>query len=62
MMQRDVAPKHELAIVRLEQIANAIQMFEVNRANSLRLRFGLALPFPELERFIFADMKKLSGE
>ena len=62
MMQCDVAPKHQLAIVWLQQIANAIEMFEVNRADAFRLGFGLALPFAELERFILADVKELARE
>jgi hypothetical protein len=62
MVERNVSPKHQPAIVGLEQIANAIQMLEVNCADSFRLRCFSALPFAELECFIFADVKELAGE
>src|SRR6266516_867110 len=35
-------------------------MFEINRANSFRLRCDLALSFAELESFIFTNVKKLT--
>ena len=37
-------------------------MFEVNRANSFRLRLRFALAFAQFERFILTDVKELSGK
>ena len=62
MVQRDVAPEHQLSVVRFQQIANAIQMLKINRTHALRLRLCAALTFPQLERFVGANVKELSGK
>src|SRR5205085_6450892 len=62
MMQRDVAPEHQLPVVRLKLFANTIEMFKVNRTDTLRLSFRAALPFTKLKCLVLADVEKLSGE
>ena len=62
MMKRNVSPEHQPAIVRLQQIANAIEMFKVNRTDSFSLRFDFALSFAKFEGLVFTDVKKLAGK
>ena len=62
MVQRDVAPEHQAAVVRLQHFTHAIEMFEVDRAHAARFRGLAALPFTELKGFVGADVKKFAGE
>src|SRR4029079_13864537 len=62
MVECNVAPEHQLAIVSLQQITNAIQMFKVNGTDTFHSGSFSTLPFTKLERFVFADMKELARE
>ena len=62
MMQRDIAPEHQAAVVWLKNFPDSIEVFEVNRADPFCLRFRLALTFAEFERFVGADVKELTRE
>src|ERR1044072_4734627 len=62
MIQRDVPPEHQLAVIRLQKIAHAIQVLEIDRADALGLRLSFALALAQLKGFVFANMEELAGK
>jgi hypothetical protein len=62
MIERDVAPEHQAAIVRLQNFAHAPEVFEIDRADAARFHLFAALPLAEFKRLVCADVKKFSGE
>src|SRR5262245_8696497 len=60
MIQRVVAPEHQLTVVRLQKITYAIEMLKINCADATSSCCPATLSFTQLESFIFADVKELS--
>ena len=52
MMQRNVAPEHEAPVIRLQDFAYTIEVFEINCADTFGLSLDFALAFTKLECFI----------
>ena len=62
MMKRDVAPKHQAPVIRPENFAHAIEVFEVDSADTFCLSLLFAPAFTKFKRFIRANMKERSGK
>ena len=62
VIQRDVAPEHQAAVVRLQNFAHAPEVFEIDRAHAARFHLFAALPLAEFKRLVSTDVKKFSRE
>ena len=62
MIERDVSPEHQAPIVWLQNLAHFVQVLKVYGADAARLCRFTTLALAQLERFVFADVKKLSGK
>src|SRR5687768_7067156 len=62
MTEGDVPPEHQPAVIRLEHVANAIEVLEIDCPYAARLCCFPALAFSELKRLVSADVEKLARE
>src|SRR5688572_437514 len=62
MVEGDVSPEHQPAVIRLEHLTNAIEVLEIHGPYAARPCRFPALAFSQLKGFISADVEELARE
>ena len=58
ILDRDISPEHELLVIRLHDLENFLQVFEIDAAETLLGRQSLRLSEPKFESFVGPNVEE----
>ena len=62
ILDRDIAPEHELLVIRLHDLEDLLQVFEINAAKALLGGERLRLAEAKFESFVGSDVEERAGK